>query len=300
MSRAGRIAGGLLAATVFALGAGLAVAPAQAIDDSQGRPGFCPDDDGVTVVVDFQDLGGETVVRCSPGSGPRLALEVLEDAGFQVDGVARWGDGFVCRIEDRPSAGEQLPIEGDDDYQEACIDTPPASGYWSYWYADDGGDWQYSPYGVKNRMVQPGGFEGWSFALNATDGEGPTPRVAPDRPETGTSAPDGSPGTGSSSASGRSDGQGGGTDGGAGGQGGEGAMPLPREQGTDDGAGLSTRVAEPTEAPEWTGGEALPDVDAERQSASPVPALLGLGGAAALVGIAVVVSVRRRRSRLGP
>ena len=303
MSRAGRIAGGLLAAAVLALGAGLAVSPAQAIDDSQGSPGFCPDDDGVTVVVDFQQLGGETVVRCSPGSGPRLALEVLEGAGFQVDGVARWGDGFVCRIEDRPSADEQLPIEGDDDYQEACVDTPPASGYWSYWYADDGGDWQYSPYGVKNRVVQPGGFEGWSFALNATDGEGPTPRVAPDRPESDTSAPGGSPGAGSTGSD-QPDGQGGqdgGQDRGAGGQGGGGGpMPLPREQGTDDSAGLSTRVAEPTEAPDWTGGEELPDVDAERQSASPVPTLLGLGGAAALVGIAVVVSVRRRRSRLGP
>ncbi len=293
MTRGRRIAGTTVTALLLGLAGVVGASPTHAVDDSQGTPGPCPDDDGVTVVVDFQQLGGDTVVRCAPGSDPRLALDVLDDAGFQVEGVARWGDGFVCRIENRPAADEELPIEGDDDYREACLDTPPASGYWSYWYADDGGDWQYSPYGVKNREVQPGGFEGWSFSLNATDGQGPAPRVAPERPDAASSGPGGaSPAGGGAGSDAQEGGQGGG-------RGNAAPPPLPRDEGAD-GPGLSTRVAKPTEAPGWTGGEALPDVDAERRAASPVPALLGLGIAVGLAGVAVVVSVRRRRSRLRP
>ncbi|MDQ3628652.1 MAG: ABC transporter substrate-binding protein, partial [Actinomycetota bacterium] len=159
----------------------VAAAPSHAVDDDRGSAGFCPGEDGVTVVVDFQGLGGDSIVRCASGSQPRTGLEALKAAGFQVDGVQRWGEAFICRIEDRPSAAEELPLAGHEDYREACIDTPPNTGYWGYFHAEDGGEWVYSGAGGKNRSVVPGGFEGWSFALNAQDGHGPAPGVVPAR-----------------------------------------------------------------------------------------------------------------------
>ncbi len=153
--------------------------PAQAVDDDVGLPGFCADDDAVTVVVDFQRLGGDAIVRCAPGSQPRSGLEALKAAGFQVDGVQRWGEAFICRIEDRPSAAEELPLASNEGYREACIDTPPSTGYWGYFHAENGGEWVYSGAGGKNRTVVPGGFEGWSFALNAD--KPPAPGIDPVR-----------------------------------------------------------------------------------------------------------------------
>ena len=177
------------AATVATVATVVVGSPAGAVDDSLGTPGFCPDDDGVTVVVDFQRLGATTIVRCAPGSQTRSGLEVLQDAGFQVDGVQRWGEGFVCRIENRPSATETLSVPGDEQYREACVDTPPATAFWSYWSADEGGEWRYSQQGIKNSEVGPGGFEGWSFSLGT--GADSAPRVAPERPD---AEKEGSPG----------------------------------------------------------------------------------------------------------
>ncbi len=171
---------GSVAASIALVVAG-AVAPASAIDPGKGQPGFCRDDSGVTVVVDFGKLGGGVVVRCAPrGSG--TGLDALKGAGFQIAGVQRWGESFICRIENRPSAKEKVPVAGNPDYRERCVDTPPASGYWSYWHASNGGRWEYSQWGVKNRTVIPGGFEGWSFSLNASADANPAPRVAPTRP----------------------------------------------------------------------------------------------------------------------
>ena len=157
---------------------------AQAVDPSHGTPGFCPTDEGVTVVIDFQALGGTTIVRCAPGPVGRgfTGHSALVDAGIQLDGTRRWGESFVCRLEGRPGANEKLAIRGNANYKEACIDTPPASGYWSYWHATNGGRWQYSQWGVKNRQAIRGGFEGWSFSLNATSNSNPAPRITPRRP----------------------------------------------------------------------------------------------------------------------
>lgn len=146
----------------------------------RGTPGPCPDADGVTVVVDFQELGGDVVVRCAPGP-TGTGLDALQGAGFQIEGVRRWGDAFICRIENVPAPGQQIPVRGNEGYTEQCIDTPPAAGYWSYWHADNGGAWTYSQWGVKNRSAIPGGFEGWSFSLNATADTNPAPRYAPFR-----------------------------------------------------------------------------------------------------------------------
>lgn len=161
----------------------LAVAsPAQAIDQSKGKPGFCPNTTGVTVVVDFQDLGGTTIVRCFPSATRGTGLDALKGAGFQIAGAQRWGEGFICRIENRPSAVEIVPAQGKKNYRELCIDTPPGSAYWSYWHAGNNCPWVYSQWGIKNRDFIPGGFEGWSFSLNKTAKTNPQPRIAAVRP----------------------------------------------------------------------------------------------------------------------
>ncbi|MEU5551400.1 hypothetical protein ABZ738_16655 [Micromonospora sp. NPDC047793] len=157
------------AALVLALaGASTAVGavPAQAA----GRAGHCPDANGVTVVVDFKELGGGVVVRCAPGD-QATGLAALKNAGFQIAGTLRWGEGFICRIEGKPSTAT-----------EKCVDTPPASAYWSYWHAPDGGSWAYSDRGVLNRKPPAGSFEGWSFSFNRSADNAPRPAVAPNRP----------------------------------------------------------------------------------------------------------------------
>jgi len=171
-----------LVAAVFLIAA---TAPsAHAVDQSKGYPGFCKDATGVTVVVDFQQLGGTTIVRCNPQSTRGTGLDALKGAGFQIAGVQRWGESFVCRVENRPSATETVPMTGREDYREPCVDTPPAQAYWSYWHASNNCAWDYSQWGVKNRDFIPGGFEGWSFSLNATAKSNPVPRVSAVRPGT--------------------------------------------------------------------------------------------------------------------
>ncbi|MCZ7423582.1 hypothetical protein O7605_29160 [Verrucosispora sp. WMMA2121] len=135
-----------------------------------GSAGYCPDAGGVTVVVDFKELGGGTVVRCARGD-QATGLAALKNAGFQITGTLRWGEGFICRIEGKPSTSA-----------EKCVDTPPASAYWSYWHAPNGGSWTYSDKGVLNRKPPAGSFEGWSFSLNRNADNAPRPAVAPTRP----------------------------------------------------------------------------------------------------------------------
>lgn len=198
--RVGRLPAGLpLLLLVLLMGALGAATPASAatptIDQSQGLPGFCPTGTGVTVVVDFQQLGGETIVRCNPNATPGTGLDALKGAGIQVAGVQRWGEAFICRLENRPSAVEAVPITADPGYHEACINTPPAQAYWSYWTAGNNCGWQFSQWGVKNREAIPGGFEGWSFSLNAGTDSNPAPRIAAVRPGTqgGACSPTGAP-----------------------------------------------------------------------------------------------------------
>nr|WP_091254043.1 hypothetical protein [Micromonospora matsumotoense] len=135
-----------------------------------GSAGYCPDASGVTVVVDFHELGGGTVVRCAPGA-QATGLAALKNAGFEVTGTLRWGEGFICRIGGKPSAAS-----------EKCVDTPPASAYWSYWHAPNGGGWAYSDKGVLNRKPPAGSFEGWSFSLHRNANDAPRPGVTPKRP----------------------------------------------------------------------------------------------------------------------
>lgn len=157
------------AAAVALVAAGSVIGPGSPVA-AAGSAGYCPDAAGVTVVVDFNELGGGTVVRCAPGS-QATGLAALKSAGFQITGTLRWGEGFICRIEGKPSADA-----------EKCVDTPPASAYWSYWHAPNGGSWTYSDKGVLNRTPPAGSFEGWSFSLNRDPNDAPRPGVTPSRP----------------------------------------------------------------------------------------------------------------------
>ncbi|WP_222847569.1 hypothetical protein [Nocardioides dongxiaopingii] len=324
-------AGGAL---VLALGCGLvagvpAPAPATAaaaVDTSKGTPGFCPDDTGVTVVVDFQELGGDPIVRCNPTGSRGTGLDALQGSGIQVEGVQRWGLAFVCRVENRPSAVETLAIEGDEDYREACLDTPPASGYWSYWHAGNNCAWTYSQWGVKNRDFVAGGFEGWSFSLNARNGDNPGPRVAavrpgteggpcvepraaapagedplaqqqpPDAPAAPDPAPPGSPGPGTGPDAGQDPPVA------PGGSAGRDDLPAPRPRDPAPPAEGPGTAADPADDVEFTDGEAAPDVrdTVENQvGASDLAPWVAAAAMLLLAASAVLTSRRRRRARDG-
>jgi hypothetical protein len=292
------------------------IAPtARAIDHSKGHPGYCENATGVTVVVDFQQLGGTTIVRCDPRPTRGTGLDALKGAGFQIEGVVRWGEGFICRIENRPSAVEELPVAGDEGYREVCRDTPPAAAYWSYWHAGNNCQWEYSQWGVKNRDFVPGGFEGWSFSLNATADTNPAPRVAavrpgtsgapcdaPDEPEPTTNDPDARQPGSAVVQNGGGDRSGGDADG---------AQRTPAASGSADRGGLpppKPRNGEPTKATAddpagnvaFTGGEKAPDVNEviKEQSGASDYAPWVAAGTLVLLGLATwLTAKRRKRSR---
>ncbi|WP_328997924.1 hypothetical protein OHA18_26075 [Kribbella sp. NBC_00709] len=143
---------------------------APAVVQRLGSVGYCPDANGVTVVVDYQGLGFATEIRCAPGD-QATGLAALENAGFVVTGTDRWGKAFICRINGQPTPAT-----------EPCVNTPPASAYWSYWHSPNGGSWTYSQFGATGRKPPLGSFEGWSFSQNAGPDTNPPPRVAPVRP----------------------------------------------------------------------------------------------------------------------
>lgn len=198
---AARTARSAAALTLAFAGSGMVSFVAAPAAHAAGYDGMCKDANGTTVVVDFQALGGGLVIRCAPNIPPgSTGLDALKLAGVPYAGVARWGDAFICRLYNRPSASETIPVAGMPGYKEACINTPPAKAYWSYWWAENGGTWQYSQWGVKNRNAIKGGFEAWSFSLNATATTNPQPRLRPLRPTAATPPPAPTSSSGSTSA----------------------------------------------------------------------------------------------------
>jgi hypothetical protein len=139
----------------------LALVPARSAAPADGQ---CTDNVGVTIVVDFQDLGGGVNLACAPGQ-VRDGLDALTRAGVSWEGTKRF-PGVVCRIAGKPGSDT-----------EQCVNTPPANAYWGYWIASRGGQWCYATVGAANRTPPPGTVEGWSFVKDKPDA--PPPRYAP-------------------------------------------------------------------------------------------------------------------------
>ncbi|MDX1658337.1 MAG: hypothetical protein R3343_05915 [Nitriliruptorales bacterium] len=135
--------------------------------------GACPTlDDGVTVVVDFQDLGGGIHVRCAPGD-PSSGFAALTGAGFSFDEVASW-PGVVCRIDGLPGTD-----------REDCQDMPPGDAYWAYFHAERSGSWSFSGSGAGSYDPAVGSVEGWSFSEGggAQEPREPPPPAPAPQPE---------------------------------------------------------------------------------------------------------------------
>lgn len=169
----GRVVRGVAIAAIVALH--LVAPPAAGAASAAGAAanGPCPGTTGVTVVVDFRELGGGIVVRCAPGS-PGSGFAALEQAGFAATPPLRT-PGFVCRLDGKPSAAT-----------EACVGTPPTTAYWSYWRAPRGGSWSYSPNGA---LGPPAEVEGWSFSLDRAASDVPPPGISPPGRVVPTTAP---------------------------------------------------------------------------------------------------------------
>jgi hypothetical protein len=181
-SRLGLVAVALLGIVLPHTGAGRADAQPAVLAYESSGPGYCTSDDGVTVVVDLTALDGPVVVRCVEGPLPASysGWDALEDAGFNPQMPSRT-PGFICRLAGEPTASRSLAIAENDDYHERCVNTPPTSAYWGYWYAKNGGGWSYSTSSAAGHRVVKGGFEGWAFSLNSGD-RPPKPGVAPSHP----------------------------------------------------------------------------------------------------------------------
>ncbi|WP_324649787.1 hypothetical protein [Georgenia sp. H159] len=109
--------------------------------------------DGVAVVVDLTDVGGEVEVGCAAGD-PASGREALEQAGFTpTDSIP----GMICAIDARP---DPCPEEFD-------------GSFWSYWAGEDG-QWVAHLEGADSVDPAPGDVEGWRYN-DGTTGPGLSP-----------------------------------------------------------------------------------------------------------------------------
>lgn len=123
----------------------------------------CSGASGVTVVVDFAELGGLTA-GCDPDAEGQRANAILADAGYGLT-MATKSPGFVCRVNGLPA-------------DDPCVDAAPPDRYWSVWWADgQGGSWVYSSRGVDSLRVPDGGY--LALAWHQGDGKAQPPATVP-------------------------------------------------------------------------------------------------------------------------
>lgn len=110
----------------------------------------CSSDTGVTVVVDFHELGGGVQTVCDPDGGGKTAAQLFPANGFPLDYVQRT-PGFVCRVSGKPA-------------DDPCTNTPPADAYWGlFWSNGTNGQWSYSSSGAGGQRIPTGGSVAFSW-----------------------------------------------------------------------------------------------------------------------------------------
>lgn len=149
-SHAGRV-GLRMLATAALIGGFIAVAGVGTVSPATAATGTC---DGVIVVVDFTDLGGEIDVRCAEGE-QATGRAALTAAAF---GLTDSQPGFLCAINALP---------------DPCPETFDGS-FWAYWHSAPDGEWTSYQVGADSSSPVFGELEGWRY----NDGVTP-PGIAP-------------------------------------------------------------------------------------------------------------------------
>jgi hypothetical protein len=114
--------------------------------------GNCTSTSGVIVAVDFSHWTAGFAER---GCDVTLTtgLDALHAAGFTTAGDVHDGPDFVCRINGDPTTA-----------QDACVNTPPPTAFWSYWHANAGqSKWTLSTLGAAGYHPKPGSVDAWAF-----------------------------------------------------------------------------------------------------------------------------------------
>ena len=148
----------LVVAVLVTAAAGLGLsAPAQAAT--------CGTASGVSVVVDFHQLGG-VQTACDSGGAGKYAAAQFTDVGHTLTYVQ--GEAFVCQVDGAPDT--------------QCVRTPPATAYWSLWWSDGkSGTWTYASVGVGSLKVPDGGYVALSWQKGSAQvppGVAPTSHAA--------------------------------------------------------------------------------------------------------------------------
>ena len=164
-------------AVVVALATATVVLPVGGLGATSATAATCAAGGGVSVVVDFNSLGGGVQTACVAGGGGDKASAIFGAAGHTL-GRVQQQPGFVCRVDGLPSAE-----------QEACVKTPPADAYWGLWWSNGtSGTWTYSTVGVDGLTIPDGG----SVALSWDDVDGSAPPSATP-PKAAASSPSSAP-----------------------------------------------------------------------------------------------------------
>ena len=191
---------GLVAVVLVAAAAGLvglATAPPAAA-------AACTSTTGVTVLADFEQLGGGVPTTCVADGGGKAASTLFESAGLPLT-YAQRQPGFVCQVSGQPAG-------------DPCVNASPADAYWGLWWSngDPGSTWTYSSLGVTSLKVPAGGLV--AFAWDQVEGDA-VPAASASRPAAASSpsptpvppasAPTTAPSSGSGSGGSGSGGSGG-------------------------------------------------------------------------------------------
>jgi len=152
----------------------------------------CSSATGVTVVVEFNQLGGGAQVKCDRSGGGDSAASLFTSNGFRLE-YAKRQPGFVCRVSGVPAS-------------DPCIDTSPSDAYWSlYWSDGQSGRWAYSSTSAGSLTIPDGGYVAFTWkqgAAAAPPRTSATPHEQPPPPSAQpTKAPSAAPPTPSPSPS---------------------------------------------------------------------------------------------------
>jgi hypothetical protein len=163
-----------LLAAVLLTGLGLGLAPVAGPADAA----VCSSDTGVTVVVDFHQLGGGVQTVCDPDGAGKTAAALFPANGFPLEYVQHT-PGFVCRVSGKPA-------------DNPCVNTPPSNAYWGlFWSNGDTGQWSYASSGAGGQKIPAGGSVAFSWqGSSSRSNPGVAPPQHDDQP---SSSPSSSP-----------------------------------------------------------------------------------------------------------